>query len=163
VAWPAVVAAAQRLRELLADVGLTAFLKTTGGKGLHLVVPLVPDVDWDGCLAASRAIAEAIVREAPSRYTTSMPKQGREKKILVDYLRNNRGSTSVAALSPRARPGAPVSMPIAWDELGPKLRPDQFTLRNALERLNRQRKDPWAGYAKAARSLRAHAAGRPQR
>ena len=123
VPWSETVEAAQLCRSTLKEVGLEGFLKTTGGKGLHVVVPTAPELDWEASLALSRAIAELIVKQRPRRYTTDMPKAGRERKILIDYFRNSRGATSVAAFSTRARPGATVSVPIAWDELDARLRP----------------------------------------
>jgi bifunctional non-homologous end joining protein LigD len=158
VGWAEVVRAARLVRDAIAAVGLTAFPKTTGGAGLHVVVPLVPAARWEACLAFARAIATALVSHDPRRFTATFSKAGRERKILVDYLRNNRTNTAVAAFSTRARPGAPVSVPLAWDELGPRLDPARFTPAAVLRRLARLRADPWAGYAEAARPL---AAARP--
>jgi bifunctional non-homologous end joining protein LigD len=146
VRWADVVAAARLVRDVLAGIALRSFVKTTGGKGLHVVVPLAPGHEWDACFAFSRTIAEAIVRDDPRRYTTAMPKAGREKKILIDYFRNNRTNTSVAAFSTRARPGAPVSVTLAWDELTSRLRPDRLTLETVPRRLASLRRDPWARY-----------------
>jgi bifunctional non-homologous end joining protein LigD len=146
VHWTDVVAGARLARTLLADRGLASFLKTTGGRGLHVVVPLVPERDWSDCWAFSRTVAEAMVRERPALYTTAMAKAGREGKILVDYLRNNRTNTSVAAFSTRARPTAPVSVPVAWEELAPRLRSDRFTVRDVERRLARLAEDPWREY-----------------
>jgi bifunctional non-homologous end joining protein LigD len=146
VAWKDVIAAAHVVRAAFEALGLTSFAKTTGGKGVHVVAPFVRQHDWDTCLAFARGVAETIARSEPGRYSTSLAKRGREDKILLDYLRNNRGSTAVAAFSTRARPGCPVSVPIAWDELTPRLRPDQFTLRNLRRRLERLKTDPWRDY-----------------
>ncbi len=146
VPWPQVVEAARLVRTAFDTLGLASFLKTTGGKGLHVVAPFKPERDWDTCLAFSRGVSEAIVRQDPKRYTTAMPKKGREKKILLDYYRNHRGSTSVAAFSTRAYAGAPLSVPVAWDELGPKLKPNQFTVANLRQRLARLKDDPWREY-----------------
>jgi len=146
VPWAAVADAARQVRRTLRALELESFLKTTGGRGLHLVVPLAPKEDWSVCLAFARAVAETIEREDPERYTTRFAKAGREGKILIDYLRNNRTNTSVAAFSTRARPGAPVSLPISWQELGPRLDPARFTIRSVPARLARQKQDPWAGY-----------------
>jgi len=121
-------------------------VKTTGGKGLHVVVPFVPDHDWETCLDFARGVSDFIVRQHPTSYTTAMPKKGREKKILLDYYRNHRGSTAIAAFSTRARAGAPVAVPIAWEELGPKLKPDVFTVANLRARLKRLKTDPWRDY-----------------
>ena len=144
VEWDQVVASAKLVRRMLETLGLESFAKTTGGRGIHVVVPLEPRQDWQACLGLARAFAEAMVRHDPKLYTTNFGKSGRERQILVDYLRNNRTNTSVAAFSTRARPGAPVSTPIAWSELTAKLDPAAFTLLSVPGRLARQRKDPWA-------------------
>jgi bifunctional non-homologous end joining protein LigD len=147
-----VAAAARLVRDALAAVGLAAFVKTTGGAGLHVVAPVVP-APWQECLAVARAIATALARHDPRRFTVSFAKAGRASQILVDYLRNNRTNTSVAAFSLRARPGAPVSVPIAWEELSSRLRPGQFTVRSVPRRLRSLGEDPWAGYESARRRL----------
>jgi len=146
VAWSDVIAAARRLRSVLQVLKLECWVKTTGGNGLHLVVPLAPVRDWSECLQFSRAVAQALVKTDPTRYTLAFAKRGRERQILIDYLRNNRTNTSVSAYSTRAREGAPVSIPISWDELGPSLRPSRFSIRSTRRRLGRLRADPWAGY-----------------
>ena len=148
-----VVAAARLARDALRALGLAAFVKTTGGAGLHVVTPLVPERPWTECLAFARGLATAIARHDPRRFTIAYAKAGRERKILLDYLRNNRTNTSVAALSTRARPGAPVSVPLAWDELSPRSRPERHTIRTVPRRLARLAADPWAGYDRARRSL----------
>jgi bifunctional non-homologous end joining protein LigD len=146
VKWPAVLEAAELVRIAFETLGLKSFVKTTGGKGLHVVAPFVPERDWDTCLDFARGVSEFIVRQHPTRYTTAMPKRGREKKILLDYYRNHRGSTAIAAFSTRAREGAPVAVPLAWDELSPKLASDQFTVANVRQRLKRLKRDPWHEY-----------------
>jgi bifunctional non-homologous end joining protein LigD len=146
VGWPAVIDAARLVRAALHELSLGSFVKTTGGRGLHVVVPLIPDAEWSECLAFSRALAEAIVRLDPRRYTTAFAKAGRERQILIDYLRNNRTNTSIAAYSTRARPRAPVSVPLSWDELSPRLRSDQYTVTNLGKRLRKLRSDPWQAY-----------------
>jgi bifunctional non-homologous end joining protein LigD len=152
VPWPEVARAARTVRDRLEPLGLRSFVKTTGGKGLHVVVPLMP-LDWDACFTFSQLVAEAIAAEDPSRYTTAMPKAGREKKILLDYLRNRRGSTSVAAYSSRARPGAPVSAPLEWDEIDDRSPARAFTVLTLPARLAALRRDPWADYEKSRRPL----------
>jgi bifunctional non-homologous end joining protein LigD len=152
VPFRAVVAAARLVRDALSTLGLVSFVKTTGGAGLHVVAPLVP-APWQDCLAVARALATALARHDPRRFTASFAKAGRGSRILVDYLRNNRTNTSVAAFSLRARPGAPVSVPVAWDELGPRLRPDRFTVSSVPRRLRSLRADPWEGYEAARRPL----------
>jgi len=153
VAWPAVVKTAERIRELLAGLGLAAFVKTTGGKGLHVVTPLVPDRGWDECADFARRLAEALAGRHPDEYVTEASKSARKGKIFIDWLRNVRGATSIAAYSTRARPGAPVSTPVTWEEL-PRTPPDQYTVQTLPRRLSSLKKDPWAGYDKAARRLR---------
>jgi bifunctional non-homologous end joining protein LigD len=144
--WPAVVEGGRLVRRLLARAGLESFPKTTGGRGLHIVVPLEPRADWRTCLEFSRQFAQLIVARNPGRYTTDFAKAGRERKILIDYLRNNRTNTSIAAYSTRARKGAPVSTPIRWSELKETLDPAQFTMESVERRLSRLKKDPWAAY-----------------
>jgi bifunctional non-homologous end joining protein LigD len=119
-------------------------VKTTGGRGLHVVVPITPARDVPDCLESSRQVSEAIVRTEPRLYATTFAKVGRERKILIDYLRNNRTNTSIAAFSPRARPGALVSMPIDWSDLTSS--PNRWTLKTAARRLKRLQNDPWAKY-----------------
>ncbi|WCQ89297.1 non-homologous end-joining DNA ligase [Sorangium sp. Soce836] len=155
VAWERVIAAALLLRDRLAELGLESFVKTTGGKGFHIVVPLTPSSGWDECLAFTKALAGDIARRDPEGYTIAVSKAQRKGKIFIDYLRNTRGATSVAAYSTRARPGAPVSAPLSWDELGPEMRSDRFTLRSLPERLASLREDPWAGYGEVRQKITA--------
>ena len=142
----AVIAGARLVKRALEALDLDSFPKTTGGRGLHVVVPLVSRADWSECLLFSRRLCEAIERAEPEVYTTEYAKVGRRTKILLDYLRNNRTNTSVAAYSTRARTGAPVSLPIGWNELRPGLDTLSFTIKTVPQRLRRMRKDPWAGY-----------------
>lgn len=144
--WKEVVEGARLVRRLLEHAGLQSFPKTTGGRGLHVVVPLRPVADWQACLEFTRRLAVAMQRTDPDRYTTAFAKSGRERKILVDYLRNNRTNTSVAAFSTRARAGAPVSVPLRWREVTATLDPASFTVRTIFTRLSRLRTDPWDGY-----------------
>ena len=153
VTWPRVIAAARIVRELLKTLGLDSFVKTTGGRGLHLIVPLTPRDDWSHCLAFARAIAGALVRHNRHEFTARFSKAGRENAILVDYLRNNRTNTSIAAYSTRARPDAAVSVPIAWSELSPARGPDRFTACTVPHRLARLRRDPWAEYWKTKQTI----------
>ena len=154
VPWREVVAAAHEVRGALRAAGLESWVKTTGGAGLHVVAPIVPERDWSACLAFSRELVQALAREAPRRYTVAYARAGREALILLDYLRNNRTNTSVAAFSTRARPGAPVSVPVDWDELTPRLRPAAFTLKTVPRRLRTLRADPWKRYWKSKQRLR---------
>jgi bifunctional non-homologous end joining protein LigD len=153
VSWAQVVEAARLLRRSLRALGLVSFVKTTGGAGVHVVVPLVPDADWTVCLAFSRALANAVVGTAPAFYTTAFAKGGRSQKILIDYLRNNRTNTSVAAYSTRAKPRAPVSVPLAWNELRAALDATSFTIDTVPRRLARLRADPWAEYWRTRQKL----------
>jgi bifunctional non-homologous end joining protein LigD len=153
VGFDRVMAGARLVRDSLRSVGLESFVKTTGGKGLHVVVPLGPGHGWDETFGFSVRVAEEIVRRDPRTYTDAMPKAGRQGKILVDVLRNNRGNTSVAAYSTRARPGAPVSVPLAWEELQRDLRPDLYTVENLHRRLASLEADPWARYFKLKQKL----------
>jgi bifunctional non-homologous end joining protein LigD len=145
VGWRAVVAAARRARAALDALGLPSWVKTTGGVGLHVVVPLRPVADWARCLEVARQFCAALARAEPARFTTLVGKQHRRGRIYLDYLRNNRTNTSVCAFSTRARPGAPVSMPLSWSEVG-RVAPDAFTLCTVPRLLARRRRDPWAGY-----------------
>ncbi|AMY08266.1 putative ATP-dependent DNA ligase YkoU [Luteitalea pratensis] len=153
VPWKDVVAAARETRTVLADAGLESWPKTTGGRGLHVVAPLAPGASWREGLAFTQGIAESLVQESPARYTTAFSKAGRDALILVDVMRNNRASTVVAAYSPRARAGAPVSTPLSWDELSARRPPDRFTVRTVPRRLARLGADPWQGYWTATQRL----------
>ncbi len=146
VTWAQVIAAAKALRKMLKTAGLKSWIKTTGGRGLHIVVPIVPRHDWSSCLEFARAVASVMAEQDPVRYTTDFRKAGRERRILIDYLRNNRTNTSICAFAVRARDGAPVSMPIAWADLKPSLKPDRFTVTSAPAHLARRRVDPWLDY-----------------
>jgi DNA ligase D len=137
--------AAADIRKLLAQLELESFLRVSGGKGLHVVVPLNPGCDWELTKRFAHGFADALAQSEPQRFLATATKRLRNKRIFVDYLRNGRGATAVASYSLRARPGAPVAMPLAWSDL-PKLhRADAFTMRDVPARLKRRRKDPWAG------------------
>jgi bifunctional non-homologous end joining protein LigD len=152
VPWAAVNAAAKELRSRLDDLKLTSFVKTTGGKGLHVVLP-TDGTPWDETKDFAHAMVLAMAADAPDKYVSKMTKSIRGGKIFLDYLRNGRGATSVVAYSTRSRPGAPVSTPVAWDELGPKLAPNKFTLLNFDKRLAGLKKDPWADIARVKQKL----------
>jgi len=151
VTWKQVAKAAGLVRAMLETLGLTSWVKTTGGRGLHVVVPIKPARGVAECLEFSRDVSEAIARTDPQLYTTTFAKAGRERKILIDYLRNNRTNTSICAFSPRARAGATVSMPLAWSDLNPS--PERWTLTSVPRHLKRLRADPWAKYWNAAQEL----------
>ncbi|TMH13570.1 MAG: DNA ligase D [Betaproteobacteria bacterium] len=154
VAWPAMREAAELTHALLDEIGLVSFLKTSGGKGLHIVVPLTPRDDWDTVKGFSQAVVQHLARVLPTRFVAKSGARNRVGKIFVDYLRNGRGATTVAAFSARARPGLGVSIPCAWDELHDLQSADQWTIANADERLE-SNEDPWASYAKTRQTLTA--------
>src|SRR3546814_6741192 len=134
VDWSAIVAAAEEVRERLREAGLESFVKTSGGKGLHVVAPLKPRAGWVEVKPFAKSIADAMAADSPERFVATVTKSKRKGKILVDYLRNGRGSTAVAPYSTRARPGAAVSMPVDWSELGPNIGPDYFKVGKAMAR-----------------------------
>ncbi len=144
VGWAALVRAAIDVRERLSRRSLRSFLRTSGGKGLHVVVPLRPACDWAQVKPFAREVASGLAAEAPDRYVASAPKHLRAGRIFIDYLRNGRSATSIASYSLRARPGAPVAAPLGWDELDPESR-ISFDIDTMPERLRRIAKDPWDG------------------
>ena len=147
VPWQRVIDAARHVRLALERLRLVSFLKTTGGKGLHVVVPLHPRRrEWPQAKAFTRAVAQQLADEHPELYTTNMSKAARKGRIFIDYLRNDRGATAVAPYSTRARPGASVSTPLAWDELSDKIRSDHFRVDNVRRRLSSLKHDPWEGF-----------------
>ena len=159
VPWPRVVEAARTVRAILDELHLTAFLKTTGGKGLHVVVPIRPEADWATVHGLGEAIGAEMVRREPTLYTVNPLKSARRGRIFIDYLRNVRGATAVAAFSTRARPGAPVSTPVGWGELDGKTRPEDFTVSTVLKRLRSLRKDPWDGFFSVSQAVSGRMAG----
>jgi bifunctional non-homologous end joining protein LigD len=153
VPFAQVVEAALLVRASLESLELESFVKNTGSNGLHVVVPLARPTTWEDGLEFTRRLSMAIARSHPGRYTVDVPKAGREKKILIDFLRNVRGSTSVAAFSTRARDNASVSVPLTWDELSAKVPSDHFTVQNLAQRLAKLRRDPWERYWKTKQHL----------
>ena len=153
VKWTEVIECARLVREGLRGQGLESFVKTTGGKGLHVVMPLTPGPSWEETAQFSRAVAESTARANPRRYVARMAKAERHGKIFIDYLRNIRGATSVAAYSTRATPEATVSVPLAWDELSPRITSDHFTIANLRARLAGLAADPWAAYWTTSQAL----------
>jgi bifunctional non-homologous end joining protein LigD len=149
--------AARRIRELLEEVSLVSFLKSSGGKGLHVVVPLEPGADWTTAKAFARALAESLAAREPSRYVASASKALRTGRVFVDYLRNGRGATSVASWSLRSRPGAPAAVPLGWEELDRLKRPDAFDIASVPRRLAGLKTDPWAGFDDVRQDLAAAA------
>ena len=152
VDWTDLVGAAFEVRDRLKRLGLDSFVKTTGGKGLHVFAPLKPYADWAAVKDFAHRLAVAMAKDSPQRYLAIASKTARRRRIFVDYLRNGRGATAVAAYSARARPGATVSTPLAWEELGPEMRPDRFSVSNLLHRLAHV-DDPWKDMRKQARRL----------
>lgn len=150
--FSAVVDAALEVRDALAGVGIRTFVKTTGGRGLHVVLPIEPTVKFDAAKELTRGIAEALAANAPERYVAKMTKAKRVGKIFVDYLRNGQGATAVLPYSPRARPGAPIAMPIAWKDLR-RIDPQEFTVRSAKDWLKKRRRDPWAEFFEISQRL----------
>lgn len=153
VTWKRVVAGAREVRKQLETVGLTSFVRTSGGKGLHVVVPLDPPARWDAVRQFAQGVAQALSAMHPDDFVATAGEKNRNGKIFVDWLRNGRGATSVASYSLRARPSVGVAMPIGWNELGRVASGDAFTIANALTRLKRRRTDPWADMADTRQSL----------
>jgi bifunctional non-homologous end joining protein LigD len=148
-----VMDAARLLRERLDDLSLASFVKTTGGKGLHVVIPLERRASWDDVRNFSEAMVRQLASEQPKRFVANMRKALRGGKIFLDYLRNGKGATSVAPYSTRAKPNATVSTPVAWEELTPALKPDAFNIQNVPARLARLKRDPWTGMDRVRQRL----------
>jgi bifunctional non-homologous end joining protein LigD len=142
--WDRVVEAVKVLRKLLDALGLEGFLKTTGGKGLHVVVPIAPTRDWVQAKAFCKAVADLLVRTFPDRFTSNLKKSTRTGRIFVDYLRNAENATAIAPYSLRAKAHAPVAMPIGWDQLKEDLRFAHFNVNNVPALVRKRRRDPWA-------------------
>jgi bifunctional non-homologous end joining protein LigD len=153
VEWTSVIAAAQEVRDRLRRHRLKSFVKTTGGKGLHVMAPIQPKATWDEVKEFTRNIAEGMAADNRSLYVAKMTKSLRKGRIFVDYFRNARGATAVAAYSTRARPGAPVSTPLLWEELSNETRSDHFTLTNLQHRLDHLAEDPWRGFFSLRQAL----------
>ncbi|KYG60548.1 hypothetical protein AZI85_11080 [Bdellovibrio bacteriovorus] len=146
--WKQVVQAVEDLKEILDDLGLKSFLKVSGGKGLHVHIPVAPIYSWDQIKSFSQTLAQEMAHRNPDMYTTTISKKARDKKIFVDYLRNGRGATAVMPYSLRAREKSAVAMPIDWKDLKKIKGPDQFTLEKAIEHLKHRKVDPWKDYFK---------------
>ena len=152
VEFEQVTVAAREVRDRLQDLGLVAFCKTTGGKGLHVVTPIeAKGLDWPAAKAFARGVCQAMAADSPDRYLINMAKAKRNGRIFLDYLRNDRMATAVAPLSPRARPGAPVSMPVTWSQVTRRLDPAKYTLRTAPALVAKL--TAWEDYDQAARPL----------
>jgi bifunctional non-homologous end joining protein LigD len=153
VSWETVVSSAELVRDALGALGFTGFAKTTGGKGLHVVVPIAPGLTYDEARALSRGLVDRLAAHDPDAFTAKMAKGARSGRVFVDYLRNAHGATAVRAFSTRARPGAPVSAPVTWEELGGIGDPTAFDTTSTPERLAALTKDPWTGYEDARTSV----------
>jgi bifunctional non-homologous end joining protein LigD len=146
VPWQKVQEAATLVRGLLEELGLVCWLKTSGGKGLHVVMPIAPRLEFDAVKDFSRTFVQHMSRVIPSRFTATSGANNRVGKIFVDYLRNGEGATTVAAFSVRARPGLGVSMPVAWEQLERLKSGAQWNVQTAREYLSFQKDDPWVDY-----------------
>ena len=153
VPWSAVIEAAIDVRDRLEDVGLTSFVKTSGGKGLHVVLPIQPSVEWVAAKKFTQAVAETMAKSRPDRYVATMAKAARRGRIFIDYLRNGRGATAVAPYSTRALPLASVSAPLGWDELSEGVRADHYKIDNLRQRLDVLKEDPWPDFFKIRQRL----------
>ncbi len=153
VAWAEVIAAARQVRDLLAGAGLGSFVRTSGGKGLHVVVPLSPPEPWSRAKPFAHAFAESLAELEPLRYVASASKKFRKGRIFVDWLRNGRGATSIASFSPRARAGAPVAMPLRWEELGRVKAGNAYDIHSAPRRMRRMKGHPWGDFMAMRQSL----------
>jgi len=151
VTWARVVSGAHAVRDELERRGLVSFVKTTGGKGVHVVAPITPGPAWSEVRAFARDVAETLARAAPGKFVARSGEARRHGRIFADYLRNGRGATWVAPYSARARAGAPVSMPVSWDDLTAVNKPLRWTVRTVAGMFGR---DPWEGMRGVRQSLR---------
>ncbi|MFO1310475.1 MAG: non-homologous end-joining DNA ligase [Burkholderiales bacterium] len=155
VPWNELATAVTLLRTLLDEAGLVSFLKTTGGKGLHVVLPIRATLSWDEAKSFTRSVAVFMVRTFPDRFVATITKSRRKGKILIDFFRNAEGATAVAPYVVRSRANAPVAMPIAWSELETDVRGAHFNVRNARERLASLQSAPWAEFFTVSQSITA--------
>lgn len=153
VAWSDVVEAARKIRKLLETLELTSFVRTSGGKGLHVVVPIHPGCGWDLVKPFAHSFADTLAAMEPLKFIATSTKKFRNKKIFVDYLRNGRGATSVASFSLRAREGAPVAMPLRWEELSRVKAGNAFDIESTRHRLKRLKRHPWEGIDEVKQDL----------
>lgn len=151
--WKKIVAAAFEVKKYLKDFNIRSFVKTTGGKGLHIVIPIKPQYEWREIKIFAKTFANFITVQHPDKYTSSMSKSSRKGKVYVDYLRNQRGATAIAPYSPRARLHATVATPIDWDELTTDIRDTLYTIKTLPSRLQDLKKDPWKDFFKLNQSL----------
>lgn len=148
-----IVQAAKLLREVLGGINLESFVRTSGGKGLHVVVPLTPKATWKEAKEFSATVAKTFEEDNPKLYIATMSKAKRKGKIFIDYLRNQQGATSIANYSPRARENAPVATPLAWSELKENMSFNSFTIKNIFRRLKSGFKDPWAEFSRMKQNI----------
>jgi bifunctional non-homologous end joining protein LigD len=153
IPWTQVVSAAKETRDNLAAAGLESFVRLSGGKGLHVVAPIRPGPSWDEVRTFCQSFAEAMVTQSPERYVATMTKSKRRGRIFIDWFRNARGSTSVASWSLRARKGAPVAVPLRWEDLAKVRSAAEFDLASAKQRAQRLRSDPWSRMATLRQKL----------
>ncbi len=153
VAFEAVIAAARDVRERLKALGLESFPLLTGGKGIHVVLPLERRHDFDEVRDFAASLAKAMAAEEPDRYIAKASKSERKGRVFIDYLRNGHGATAIVPYSPRAREGAPVAVPLRWDELGDEESGGAYTLRELPRRLAALKNDPWEGYDEVRQRL----------
>lgn len=154
VSWKMVVNAAFEIKQHLEGFNLTPFVKTTGGKGLHIVIPIKPEYDWDLIKQFTHTFSIFLEKQNPQTYISKMSKRDRKGKIFVDYLRNQWEATAIAPYSTRARLHAPVATPLHWDELTDQLQDTFFTIKTLPQRLQQQKQDPWKNFWRCKRSLR---------
>jgi bifunctional non-homologous end joining protein LigD len=153
--WSAMIEAAMLLKVVLDEIGLLSFPKTSGGKGLHIVVPLSRKQSWTEVKAFSKAVAQHMACVLPTRFSAVSGPKNRVGKIFIDYLRNSKGASTVAAFSVRARPGMGVSMPVSWDEVKSLKRGDEWNIRSAVVRQKRLGGDVWEGYGRTKQGITA--------
>ena len=146
--------AAKTIRNYLKKYQLKSFVKTTGGKGLHIVIPIKPHHNWEKVKEFAHAFVKVLVETHPNDYVSEMSKSKRKGKIFVDYLRNQRGATAICAYSTRAREHAPVSVPLDWDELTNNIKDTSFTVKTLPKRLKNLKKDPWRDFFKVKQALK---------
>jgi bifunctional non-homologous end joining protein LigD len=153
VEWKKVIETAYIVKETLEKMRLISFVKTTGSKGLHVVVPIKRQYSWDKVKVFAHTLAEYLALHNPSLIVANMNKSKRKGKIFIDYLRNQRGASSIAAYSTRVRENASVATPLAWEELSMRIKSDSFTVKNLAKRLVRLKQDPWADFLNLKQKL----------
>ena len=154
IPWPKVVGSALEVRDYLSQYGLISFVKSTGGKGLHVVVPIKPEYEWDEIKQFTHNFVTVLEKIKPQNYISKMTKSKRKGKIFVDYLRNQRTATAVAVCSTRARIHAPVSIPLSWEELSSRRGDNTYTIKNVMKRLSHLKEDPWKDFWSIKQSLK---------